>query len=185
MTILDHLPKLRQIIPVYAVIVMMIYGWTIYWYFWEIPSWIYFLSLADIFRIYAYALSLNFLESLIVLLLLLVICILLPRSWFYQSFVARASVFVILLLGYLMYFSNSFKSIVTEDYPQALIAWTPAVFVVIAILVFVTGRLRPVSRWMEDFSSRAVIFLYISIPASIFSLLYVAIRNLFWSYLDG
>lgn len=185
MTILNRLPKREQIIPVYAVTVMMIYGWTLYRYIWEIPSWLYFLPLTDIVRIYAYALSVNFIESLVVLMLLLVICIILPMNWFYESFVARGSTLVILLLGYLMYFSNSFKSISGDFDPRTLINWTPAILIVIAMLVFASGRISVLSRIVGDFSSRAVIFLYILIPASVFSLLYVVIRNVFWSYLNG
>ncbi len=185
MSIINRLPRLQQIIPVYAVIVMMIYGWTVYWYIWEIPSWIYYLSLADIFRIYAYALSVNLLESLVVLLLPLLICFILPRKWFYESFIARGSTLVILLLGYAMYFSNSFKSISDGSYPQALINWTPAILVAIILLVFAAGKIRIAIRIVEDFSSRAIIFLYILIPASILALLYIVIRNIFWSVLNG
>jgi hypothetical protein len=185
LSIIKRFPSFQQIIPVYAVTVMMIYGWTIYRYIWEIPSWLYFLSLADVFRIYAYALSVNFMESLVLLTLPLVICLILPRKWFYESFIARGSTLVILLLGYLMYFSNSFKSISGDFDPQLLINWTPAVLIVIAALVFASGRIRVLSRIVEDFSSRAVIFLYISIPASVFSLLYIIARNIFWSTLHG
>ena len=185
MSIVNRLPKLSQIIPVYAVIVMMIYGWSIYWFIWEVPSWLYFLSLVDILRIYAYTLSVNFIESLVVLLLLLLICVILPKKWFYESFIVRGSILVVLLLGYLMYFSNLFKSFAEEDYPRTLINWMPVILIAIVLLVFVVGKIRILSSIVEDFSSRAVIFLYISIPTSIFSLFYVVIRNVFWRYLNG
>jgi hypothetical protein len=182
---MNRLPKLQQIIQVYAIIVMMVYGWSIYWSIREIPSWLYFLSLADILRIYAYMLSVNFMESLVVLLLPLLICVILPKKWFYESFITCGSMLVVLLLGYLMYFSNSFKSIAEEDYPRVLINWTPVILITIILLVFAAGKIRVLSRIVEDFSSRAVIFLYISIPTSIFSIFYVVIRNVFWRYLNG
>jgi hypothetical protein len=105
--IIKRVPKLQQIAPVYAVIVMMVYGWTIYWYLWKFPSWTYYLSLPDILSILAYSLSTNIIESLAILAILIVLCILLPRNWFYDSFIVRGSVAVILLLGYLMYFPGS------------------------------------------------------------------------------
>ena len=182
---LNRFPKLEQIVPVYAVTVMMVYGWTIYRYIWELPSWLYFLSLTDVVRIYAYALSVNFFESLVVMLLPLLICIVLPGKWFRELFIARGATFIVALLGYLIYFSMAFKSIAEEDYPVTLIRWTPAILIALAVLVFAVGKIRSLSRIVEDFSARAVIFLYISIPISVLSLLYVIARNLLWRYLNG
>jgi hypothetical protein len=183
--ILKRLPRTEHIISVYAVIVLMTYGWTIYRYIWEVPSWLYFLRLTDILGIYAYALALNLIESLLVLAALLALCLMLPRKWMCEAFVAHGSTLVILLLGYLMHFSSSFPTIKENDYPQALVHWTPAILVAIILLAAAAGRIPLTRRLMEDVSSRAVIFLYLSVPASVISLVVVLIRNIFWSVLHG
>jgi len=183
--ITERLPKPKQIAPVYAVVVMLLYGWTISWILWKIPSWLYFLPVTEILGICAYAFTVVFLESLAALLALLVLCLALPKKWFYESFIARASTLVISLFGYLMYFSYSFKSIDTKDYPQTLANWTPAVIVVILLLVYVVGRVKMLSGMVEEFSSRAVVFLYISIPVSVLCLLYIIARNIFLNLING
>lgn len=185
MAIFSRLPKLQQILPVYAVIVMMTYSWTILWFFWKVPSWMYFLSPADIFGIFAYTLTIVFLESLVILLLLIVVCLFLPRKWFYDSFVIRGSASVILFLGYLMYFSYSFKTIEVKDYPQGLASWTPVIVALILGLVFLFGKIGLLGKAVEELSQRAVIFLYISIPISTIALLYVLARNLYLGLLNG
>ncbi len=185
MAIFSRLPKLQQLLPVYAVIVMMTYGWTLLWFLWKVPSWMYFLSLVDIFGIFAYTLAIDFLESLAILLLLVVICLFLPRKWFYDSFVIRGSASAILFLGYLMYFSYSFKTIEVKDYPQALANWTPVIGALILGLVFLFGKIGLLGKAVEELSLRAVIFLYISIPISTVALLYVVVRNLYFGFLNG
>ncbi len=185
MNITERIPNRSQIAAVYAVVVMMVYGWTLAWLLWKIPSWLYFLPLSDILGIYAYALAENFAQSLFVIAILIGLCILLPAKWFYESFVAQGATLVILLLGYLMYFSYSFKSIYAKDYPQILANWLPAALVLTILLVFAVGRSKRLSGVLEEVSTRAVIFLYITIPASILSLLYVLGRNIILGFING
>ena len=158
---------------------MMVYGWTITWCLWKIPSWTYFLTPGDILGILAYSFAIDFLESLAILLLILVVSLLLPGKWIRDSFIARGVAAAVLFLGYLMYFSYSFKTIEVNDYPQRLASLTPAVIGLISFLVFLVGRIAVLRRAVEEFSTRAVIFLYISVPISAIALLLVVGRNLF------
>jgi hypothetical protein len=180
-----RLSKLEQIAPVYAVVVMLLYGWAIGWALWKTPDWITYLSAMDILGIFAYTFAVVFLESLAALSILIALCAVLPQGWFGELFIVRASTLVILLLGYLMYFSYSFETIRARGYPQTLANWTPAVILLIILLVYWAGRVRIIRNVVEEFSSRAVIFLYISIPASFVSIVYVLIRNLFWELIHG
>jgi len=71
-------PSLQENLQVYAVIVAFLYTWTILWLFWELPSWLNFLTVGEILPIFAYALATNLLESLLVLAGLNLVCFLLP-----------------------------------------------------------------------------------------------------------
>ena len=182
MNLAKRLPNLGQILPVYAVTVMMFYGWTIWRYFWQTPSWLHYLSIYELLGILSYAVLVDFFESLTILLALLFLSFLLPEKWFRDVFVARGSMLVLLNLGYLMYFDYSFKTASESDFPSFLVKLLPLVLVVILLLTFLAGKINILKNFVEEFSSRAVIFLYISIPISVIGTIYVIVRNLFWGH---
>ena len=136
----------------------------------------YFLSISEILTIFAYTIATNLLESLLVLLAPITLSLLLPKKWFCDAFVVRGTTLVMLGLGYMMYFATRFTDV--NDYPAAMIKVTPYVLVIILVLVFLLGRIGFLSRIIEAFANRAVILLYLSIPASIISLVIVIIRNI-------
>ena len=180
-----RLPSMGQIAPVYAVIVMMTYGWTIVWFFWQIPSWIKYLSLLDVLGIFSYAMTVNLLESLTALMFLAGLSAILPEKWFRASFVSRGSSLVLLFGGCLMYYSNSFTTVLEKDFPQQFVSLLPIILVVIVFLLVLIDRLTFLRNFVEDFASRAVVFLYISIPISVLAFLYVIVRNLFWRFINA
>jgi len=175
---MDRFPRLHQIIPAYAVIVLMTYGWTLLWFFWKLPSWSYYLSAGDIIGILAYSLATNFFESAVIISLLLVSCAILPPRWLAGSFAARGAALGVTLLGLLMYLANSFRSVETKDYPEELLAWLPLWIALALLLVFFAGRTGVIRVAAESFAARAVVILYVSVPASVFAVLYVVARNL-------
>jgi hypothetical protein len=159
---------------VYAVIVLLVYGWTTWWFCWNVPSWINFLRLGEILVVYAYALTTNFFESLAALLAILGLCMLLPRKVFLDQFVARGILLAVLGLGYFMYLSSLF--VTKETYPSALLRWTPAIGLLAAGGAFALGNLAGLRRVVEAFGERSTVFLYLSIPASLLAILVVFLR---------
>jgi hypothetical protein len=91
--------------------------------------------------------------------------------------VARGVSLSILALGLMMVIANQFRS--RDDYPAALIHWSPVLLVLIGGVVYFLGNEPRVSRLLEFFADRAIIFLYISIPISIISLVIVLFRVIF------
>ncbi len=174
---LNRLPRISQIAPVYAIIVLMVYSWTILLFFRQLPSWLYFMSFDEIFVLFAYGLTLNFLESLSVLLLLILFCFLLPKNWFYDTFVVRGASLAMLVTGYAMFLTWQLQY--EEGYPAGLLFLTLPFLGVILILVYFAGKIGFVSKIIESFADRAVIFLYLSIPISVILLIVVVFRNLF------
>lgn len=167
---------MEQIAPVYAIIVMIIYPWTLVHFFWRLPGWVLFSNLSDLASMFPYMIVVNLLESLLVLLGPLLLNLILPRSWYYDRFTTRSVSLVLLGLGFLMYFDHGLEGDV--PFPMATVRWLPAILLAILLLVYLLDRIPLVRRLLDEVSNRALIFLYISIPVSLLSLLVVLIRNI-------
>ncbi len=177
LNLIKRIPKLEQIAPVYAVMVVMIYSWSLSRFFWRLPSWLYFSSVGEITVIFAYMMVVNLIESILVLLVPILMSIVLPQKWFYDRFVTRGTILVSLGLGYLMYFDNHLQYQV--PFPLDLVYWTPAIAAAILALAFLIDRLGFLDRVLNELTNRFIVFLYISIPLSLISLLIVLFRNIF------
>ena len=176
MAIFNRLPKMAQIAALYAVIVFTVYSWTLLWFFWKYPSWLYFLNIGEILTVLAYSLATNFFESLVVLIAPLAVAVVLPKKWFYDVFVARGIALVLPILGYMMYIAFQFES--KLDYPTEALNWAPVILAVTLLLVFVVGRVGFLRKVIEVFADRATIFIYLTIPLSLISVLVVVVRLL-------
>jgi len=171
------IPDLEQLAKVYAVIVVMIYPWSMLRFFWRLSSWLYFSTLTDIVLIFTYMVAVNLLESLVVLIAPVFMNLALPAKWFYKDFVSKSSILVLLGLGYFMYFDNHLNS--QAPFPLDLVYLTPFIGILILLLAFLLGSIRIVSDFISEVSNRLIIFLYISIPMSLLSVVVVLVRNIF------
>jgi hypothetical protein len=173
---LDRLPSLQENTRVYAVIAALLYSWTILWLFWELPSWLNFLSVGEIVPIFAYGLATAFIESVLVLVGLNLLCLLLPRRWFRESFVPRGFLLVALGLSYVMMITFSLGK--EAVYPAGLEYWSLLILVVLLPFSLYAGTVRFIRNLTESIADRLTVFLYLIFPLSLLSLLYVILRNL-------
>jgi hypothetical protein len=175
-TLRSRVPSWGQILPVYGVIVLVVYAWTLLWFFWKVPGWLFFLNLGEILTALAYSLSTNLVESLLVLCAPLAAAIVLPRAWFRDVFVARGAALVLGGLGTMMYLAEQFKE--KSNYPSLpLQPWTLGAAVLgVLLLVYVCGRFAPVRKAVESLADRMTIFVYILVPLSIISVVVVLFR---------
>lgn len=176
MNFLKRFPSLNQVVPVYAVIIVVIYSWSLLRFFWRLSSWIYFSSVGEIAVIFAYMVVVNLVESILVILVPVLMSILLPRKWFYDRFITKGTLLVLFGLGYLIYFNDQLKA---ERFPLELVYWTPAIALAILSLVFLIDWLGFLDKILNELTNRTIVFLYLSIPISLISLLTVLIRNMF------
>lgn len=172
-----RIPKLEQIKPVYAVIVVMIYTWSFVLFFWRLPSWLYYLTLGEIEVIFSYMVVVDLLESILVLLVPVILAIILPKKWFYDQFITKGNYLILLSLGYLMLFYGDLINDILS--PWALLQKILIIGFVILALTFLFDKIGFLNKLVQEFSNRAIIFLYIWIPISIISLLVVLVRNIF------
>ncbi|HAW52666.1 MAG TPA: hypothetical protein DCX54_10125 [Flavobacteriales bacterium] len=161
----SRIPQFQEIIPVYAVIVSLVYGWTLLHFFWKLPSWLYFLTVNEILYLLAYALFVNFLESTVVVFFILALCLILPVSFLRQKFTARGSALVLSLLFWIGYF-DVMSSMPAYVSPY-IAAWELYVIISVPAFIFIVGRFPVIEQIVTTISDRLIIFLYIMIPASL------------------
>ena len=173
----NKIPRWEKIIPVFSVIVMMIYTWSLLQYFWRIQSWLNFSTMGEVAVIYAYTAVLNLMESLSVLLVLVLLSILLPVKWFYERFATLGSALTIFGLGSLMIFIP----VILEDAPtpSLLLPKLIAAVAAIVLLAVLFDRITVLKNMLNEFAARLSVFLYIWMSLTAISLLTVLVRNIF------
>jgi hypothetical protein len=177
---LNRLPNLPAVLQVYAVIAVMLSGWTIVAFLWKLSAWLLLLTLGEISAIFSYGMAANFLESLIVLSLLLAAAVLLPAPSLRADFALRGSILAIGLIGALMAFVGMHRQFGMEA-GLALILGPVASLVVTGFVLVLVSRqgggnaVRAGVLWISD---RLTIFLYILLPLFLISSAYVVVRNL-------
>ena len=171
-----RLPEVQSIVQVYAVIAVMFAGWTITAFLWKLSAWLLLLNIGEILTIFSYAMATNFLESMIILLLLLIVCILLPANVLRDEFVVRGTILSVGLIGSLMVFVGSQMQFGIERGLLLLIA-PLLVFILTAFLLLRASKLHRVRSIAVSFSDRAVVFLFVLVPLFAVASIYVILRN--------
>jgi hypothetical protein len=172
------LPDGKSIAGVFAWAAFLSYGWTLVASFWKVPSWLYYLTIGELFSIYAYSFIVNFLESLSLLLLALVIGFVLPKRWWNDSFQIKGSLLAIVILGsvmvrlYMVRTPDEWEKFLYGQWPWW--GYTLALYILLAFSFTCISWLR---SGLEMVTERVVTFLYIYIPITLISLIVVIIRN--------
>jgi hypothetical protein len=170
-------PTLSAILPVYAVIAVPIYGWTITSWLWKLPSWLNFLTPGEITAIFFYAILTAFVESLLICILLLLLCFLLPSQLFRDRFVVRGTWLTIGLTVSILG-NGIWRGMTRFTYAEiSLTVWSMLSLILIIVLTFLSTKVRFMTLIADWISDRLMIFLYLLIPLSILSILVVVVRN--------
>ncbi len=175
-----RLPDKKSILGVYAVIVILVYSWTLIVSFYQLPSWLFYLTLPQIFSIYAYSFSLNLAESLLVLagVLFLDYTVFLALKN-RDEFQARSILVVVFMLASSMTrlaFLGSYESI--DVFLSSRLVWWAITISLVLLLAIFAPRLKGVRSILEGVAERAVVFLYIYPPLSLVALAVVIVRNI-------
>ncbi len=160
----------------YGTIAIVVYAWTLMRFFWQLPSWLYFLNGGEILGALAYLLVVNFAESLVFVCGPLLLALILPKRWFHDVFVARGTALSLSTLGCMMLLAEQFNNF--RDYPQLDLPvwWVLVAAAGIAALVYLCGRIGLLRKALEAVAERASIFVYLLVPLSLLAALLVIIR---------
>jgi len=174
----QRFPTFQQILAVYGVVALLIHGWTLMWFLWRLPSWLYFLKIGEILSVFAYSMCVNLLESISMMVGLLLFSFALPKRWFRNVFLSHATLLAILGLISLTIIASHISSN-DDSYPTTIVQLIPFIILLVLDLTFLIGRIAPVRKLTEDMADRATIFSYIFLPIGFLSFLIVVIRNVY------
>jgi len=176
----DRIPDTPNILGVYAVIVTLIYSWTLITSFYKVPSWLFYLTIGQILSMYAYFFLFNLLESLLVLVgvLLLEFTIFIPLKN-KDEFQARSILVVSAVL-----FSSMMRLLLYKSFESSgafidgeLRWWIVTVFLGLSLAVF-APKYKMIRNVLESIAERFSVFLYVYIPLSLISIVVVIVRNI-------
>ena len=177
---LQRLPKPQAILQVYAVIAVLLAGWTIAAFMWKLSAWLLLLNLGEIVTIFSYAMAANLMESLLILSLLLAMAVLLPAHILRDKFAVRGSLLALALIGALMAFVGMHMWFGIGGPVTPFVG--PGVILLLALFLLGLSRQPRVRKavhaavvWASD---RLIVFLFILVPLFVLSAVYVIVRNL-------
>lgn len=175
--LLRRLPESQAILQVYAVIAVMFSGWTIYFFLHKLPSWLLTLNAGEIFTVFSYAMVTNLIESLIVLLLLLAVCIILPARFFRDEFALRGTILSMGSIGSLMVVLLLLNKFGINGSGRFWMGFFAVALLTAFLFVFASkiSLIQSAVLWISD---RLVVFLYILIPFFAILFVYVIFRNI-------
>ncbi len=175
MLLLNRIPKKEQIIPVYSVGVTILYFWAILNAIRDlIRNWSLYLSVSEMLGLFSYIMAGTFLESLLLILVLLVVSFILPPTIFADKFVLRGTILTITLLGSIVYlYQLTLTFGILENIGKYIVF-----FMSFTCIFMVFGELNQfVAQLVKSTAERCVIFLYIYLPLSFISLIVIFARN--------
>jgi hypothetical protein len=174
-----RLPQKTDILPVYALVLSALYGWSISLAIWKLPSWLYSLTIVEIVSLNAYVFLLNFLESLLILGCLLGLCLVLPDRFLKDVFAVRGSAIALCILASIMLHLNVYANTdLRMAFIHSLPAWWGATLAITLLVVWLSIKISWLKKFFIELSDRLVVFLYIFIPIAFVSLLIVLVRNI-------
>ena len=175
-----HLPLFQNIIPVFAVITFFLYTWTIFWFFWNVPSIILYLNIGDILSMIGYYFAINIFQSLFVLIGLLALSLVLPASWLRENFIVNGSGLFITTFIWVTFPTFYSEFILFEDYSRSWKNYLEIIIIGLSLgaIFILLNRRNFYKRFLANIADRMVILLYIWVPLSVLGLGMVIIRNI-------
>jgi len=174
---LKRLPNFQDILQVYAVIAVMLSGWTITAFLWKLPAWLLILNLGEILTVFSYVMVTNLIEGLIILLFLILLCMLLPAPLLCKHFVVRGTLLAAGLIASLMAFVKLDMQFGVEQGVRLLMG-PLVVWLLTAFLLHFSSRSRFVPRVVSWVSDRLVVFLFVLIPLFVILSVYLIVRTI-------
>jgi hypothetical protein len=159
---------------VFSVISFLVYSWTFITFFYKLSSWVYYLTGVEIAIIFAYAMTVDFFESLLILSGIILLYLFLPTFFVKSDFVVYGTWMAIGYLSVLMAYFIPFFGFSTK-------VVNPAVWLVISVasavlLTMVLSRLTFMRKFANQVADRTVVFLLFSFPISVISIVTTVLR---------
>jgi hypothetical protein len=170
----ERFPPSEEIILVFASIVFPQYTWTTFWVMNYLPSWLKSMTFWETVPLNAYAYAWVFLESVVILFLLLILAILVPEKLFKRHFVSKSSLaaWLIFVFSFATQLKNTNKYDFMAEIRPEIIILASAI-----ILFFLNSKFQRSNDIIVSIADRLTAFLYIYIPISVISTIIVLYNN--------
>jgi hypothetical protein len=175
-TITDRLPTRTEIEFVFGFLVFAVFTWSIRGFLLEIPSFLLYYNLLDIFGIFSYMMAFALLESILIMGLLLLAAFIFPERWLRQGFVYKATAMLLAFGAAMIYLQN----ILTFQLPswKELIVGAGLPLLILIVLLFLFSSNQRLRTVFDTLLERFRIFSYIYIPLGIIGFFVVLVRNI-------
>ena len=179
--LIQRLPNAQHIWKVFAVIVTLVYSWTLFTSFYKLPSWMFYLTISQIMSIYAYSFSVNLAESILALMgvMFLEFTLFFALRGDREGFQSRSILVILVVL-----ISSMLRLVLYKTYEDVgaflsgeLMWWAVTISLGLLIAVF-APKIIWVRKILDGIAERATVFLYIYLPLSLISLIVVIARNI-------
>lgn len=173
----SRLPEKTKIVSLFAVAVFIVYGWTIYASFWKIPSWIFYLDLYEIFSVYAYSFLVNFAESTLLTLGLVMLGFLLAGNLWKDGFLAASVVVLVVLVGSALLHMRMYENPnLRLGFIDSQLRWWAGTLPIALVASMISARVGWLRKAIETLADRFTVFLYLYIPLTVLSLGLITVR---------
>jgi hypothetical protein len=170
-------PENREIFLVFGVVLFAVHSWSIRAFLYNLPSLILYMNIGQVTSVFAYMMAFAFMESLLVIGLLILISAILPPNWFRNKFASKS--FLTILVGALL--AIDIRISTPNRYPgMEFLFWRVLLSAVILIASLLAMHyFRPVQKGIDFILEQMTIMTYIYLPIGVFSLVIVLARNIF------
>ncbi len=165
--------------PVFAVVSLVLYGWTFISDFWRLNSWRMNLTAWEIFSLFSYSMVLSFLEAALIMAVLLALSLVFPSKLWKERFLVRGSITALCLLLSMILQLKLREAGVQVGILQSLGQWWLVTCILTVLLVVFLPRYRVVEKMMYELTDRAIVFLYLFLPLTGIGLVILIARVLF------
>lgn len=153
----------------------IVHAWILWGFFWILPSWQYHLTAGEIFGVLCYLLVHAFLETLLILGLLLLLAAVLPSCWLKDVFDASGTVIVIVVLVAIVVYQNYMGK---QPLPDQFLPWLVVCLVLTIVLSCISVKVKFLRMGIAALADRFVVFVYLQIPLLVLATIVVLVRNL-------
>jgi hypothetical protein len=155
----------------------LVYTWTVFTSFWKMPSWLFFLQLGEIVSIYAYAFVVNFVESILLLVAVLLPGLILPDRWWKDVVVPRGLVLILVILGSAALHLSLYRTPDTREiFVRGQFVWWMLTLFIAVLLTWLAGSVAWIRRGLENIAERFLVFIYVYLPLTVVAFLIVIAR---------
>lgn len=175
-TLTTRFPARFEIEAALGFLFFAVFTWSIRGFLSELPSFLLYYSLENIFGVFCYMMAFALLESLLIMGFLLLFSFILPERWLRQGFARKGTMLVLVAGGAAIYLQN----ILTFQFPslkEFVLVFGLSLLTLIVLLYYVMSDQR-FQDILDNVLERFKIFSYIYIPLGVIGFFVVIIRNI-------